>query len=211
MNNFRFIANLDILPVMPRLHALRPATWKPREARGELNNEIIGLGASICLRGHDHETMENWLGDLPIKEQPALSGSGPKPYDKPWESMKRLLAQAKKAILDEQERMIESGALRRVYLSGQMGRANIIRLDPGSSIFWHVDNGPYHEKHKRFHLSLVTNPGCLLYSQSESLHVEAGLLCWFNNRVRHCAANWGVIPRLHLVFEMRVQETASDE
>lgn len=203
MFNFRAVAHLETFPVMARLYQLAPATWKPVEARGELNNPMIGLGASLLLRAHAPITKENWLDDLPVKDQPALIGGGQKPHDKPWESMRRLLAQARKAIMAE--------AVSRQYLSGTMGRAMISRLDPGSTIFWHADDGPYHEQHIRFHLPLVTNPGCMLYSQSESLHVPAGALMYFNNRVRHSAANWGQHPRLHLIFEMRRQEQLPDE
>ena len=195
MNNFRLVAQLDVFPVLPQLYRTQPKTWKPIEARGETNSPMIGLGASLLLLGHDGITEENWLDDLPIKEQPALAGGGQKPFDKPWESMRRLLQQARKTIMVE--------ALARQYLSGVMGRAMVSRLDPGSSIFWHVDDGPYHEKHVRFHLPLMTNLGCFLYSQAEMQHLPMGTLWFFNNRVRHSAANWGQHPRLHLIFEMR--------
>ena len=198
--NCRFITHLDIFPVMPRLYQLQPLTWKPVEARGETNDPMIGLGASLVLRGHHPITKENWLDDLPVKETASLAGGGGKPHDKPWESMRRLLLQAKKAIMAEQ--------LARQYLSGEMGRAMISRLDPGSSIFWHQDDGAYHEKHVRFHVPLVTNPGCLMYSGPEMVHMPAGALFFFNNRVRHSAANWGRQHRLHLILEMRRAEDA---
>jgi Aspartyl/Asparaginyl beta-hydroxylase len=203
LNNFRAITHLDTLPVMPWLVKFQPSAWKPVEARGEYNNPMIGMGASLLLRGHDKITKENWLDDLPVKDQHVLAGGGAKPFDKPWESMKRLLAQARKAIMAEE--------LARRFLSGTMGRAMISRLDAGSSIFWHTDDGPYHERHIRFHLPLVTNPGCLMYSQSESLHMPAGSLWFFNNRVRHSAANWGTLPRLHLILEMRKSEAIDDD
>lgn len=203
MNNFRFITQLDVFPVLPQLYRTQPKTWKPVEARGELNNSVFGLGASLLLRGHAKITKENWLDDLPIEEHPALKGDGPKPYDKPWESMRRLLTQAKKAIMTE--------PIARQYLSGEMGRAMVSRLDPGSSIFWHTDDGIYHDKHVRFHLPLMTNLGCYLYSQHESVHLEQGTLWYFNNRVRHSAANWGTISRLHLILEMRRVDASSED
>jgi Aspartyl/Asparaginyl beta-hydroxylase len=186
MNNFRAVVHLDTFAVMPRLHKLQPANWKGVTERGEYNVPEIGMGASIILRGHDPITKENWLDDLPIKETQTLTE---------WATMKSLLAKARKAIMNE--------PIAKQYLSGEMGRAMVSRLDPGSTIFWHVDDGPYHEKNIRFHLPLVTNPGCLLYSGPESMHVPVGLLTYFNNRVRHSAANWGQFHRLHLIFEMR--------
>lgn len=186
MTNFRFVTHLDTFPVMTRLAKLNPPTWKPVAARGEVMHPDIGLGASLLLRAHGNITKENWLNDLPIAEQPDLVQ---------WTSMKRLLERARKAV------MAEPAA--RQYLSGEMGRAMVSRLDPGSTIFWHVDDGPYHSKHVRFHVPLVTNPGCIMYSGPQSMHLEVGGLWFFNNRVRHCAANWGVHHRLHLIFEMR--------
>lgn len=186
MLNFRFVTHLDTFALMPRLVKLQPATWKPVAARGEKGIPEIGLGASLLLRCHSNVTEENWLQDLPLHETPDLDS---------WSTMKRLLAQAKKAVMAEQ--------LSRQYLSGEMGRAMISRLDAGSTIFWHDDNGPYHEKHIRFHIPLVTNPLCVMHAGPESLHMEVGALWYFNNRVRHSAANFGAKFRLHLIFEMR--------
>src|SRR6185437_8071029 len=156
MINFRAIAQLDTFAVTAQLFKLRPKEWKPVEARGELNNSSFGLGASLLLRAHSPITKENWLEDLPVRSTRDLEQ---------WKTMQQLLEKARRAIMAE--------SLARQYLDGEMGRAMVSRLDPGSSIFWHVDDGPYHEKHIRFHLPLVTNPGCFLYSQSEMLHLEA--------------------------------------
>lgn len=200
MNNFRFVDQLDVFPVLPTLFKQSPANWAPVEARGEVGSEMIGLGASKLLRAHNDITRENWLEDLPVRDEPVLDT---------WKSMQRLLTQARKAIMNEHRKMLEMGFLRKVELSGEMARAMVSRLDPGSTIFWHVDDGPYHNRTIRFHLPLVTNPGCLMYSGPESLHWEAGSLFYFNNKVRHSAANWGRQYRLHLVFEMYKQ--AADE
>ena len=184
--NLRWITHLDTFPVMARLMKLNPPAWRPVEARGETNDPMIGLGASLLLRAHNNITKANWLDDLPIAENSELAQ---------WPSMKRLLDRGRKAIMAE--------SVSRQCLSGKMGRAMISRLDAGSTIFWHVDDGPYHEKHVRFHVPLVTNPGCIMYSGPQSQHLEVGSLWYFNNRVRHSAANWGAHYRLHLVFEMR--------
>lgn len=191
--NFRFVTHLDTMAIMPRLVKLAPANWKPIEARGEMNNELYGKGASLLLRAHSPITRENWLDDLPLHETPDLEQ---------WSTMKRLLAQARKAIMAEQ--------VSRQYLSGDMGRAMISRLDAGSTIFWHDDNGAYHDRHIRFHIPLVTNPGCLMFSAHESLHMQIGALWYFNNRVRHSAANFGRSQRLHLIFEMRRIDATDD-
>lgn len=189
MKNFLAIAHLDTLAVVAHLFRLNPATWLPVEARGETNNPMIGLGASLLLRGHDDITRQNWLDDLPVEDLAPLAE---------WDSMQRLLDAARQAIMAQ--------PLGQQLLTGAMARAMVSRLDPGSSIFWHVDDGAYHSRTARFHVALYTNPGCLMYSQGETQHFVQGVLYWFNNHVRHCAANWGETPRLHLIFEMYRKE-----
>jgi hypothetical protein len=185
LNNFLPLGHLDTFDVVAKLHKLAPHTWEGVPERGEVNSDMIGRGASLLLRGHDPITHENWLHDLPVSDLPALAE---------WLSMRRLLDQASSAIMGHQ--------LGAHFLSGEMARTMVSRLDPGSTIFWHLDDGPYHGRTMRFHLPLVTNPGCLMYSGPETLHLPAGSLFWFNNHVRHSAANWGPFMRLHLIFEM---------
>lgn len=195
MQNFLGITHLDVLPVLARLHKLNPPTWKPVEARGETNNPVIGKGASYLLRGHDKITKANWLEDLPVKDLPELLQ---------WASMRQLLDEAKRAVM--------ATDLAKALLTGDMARAMISRLDPGP-LFWHVDDGPYHARTARFHVALVTNPLCKLYSLTEDMHVPVGMLVWFNNHVWHCATNFSPNPkhyRLHLVFEMYRQQVAGN-
>lgn len=193
MTNFRWVAHLDTLGVMPQLFKSDPKKWAPVEARGEGKGPMYGEGASLLLRAHSPITKDNWLDDLPVRETHALES---------WKNMQRLLERARRAIMAE--------ATARQYLTGDLARAMISRLDPGSTIFWHTDNGPYHDRTVRFHLPLVTNPGCLMYSGPMVQHLDVGGLWFFNNKVRHCAANWGTAPRLHLIFEMYRLPPADD-
>lgn len=190
MNNFRWVAHLETLAVMAQLHRLQPETWIGVPERGEVHHPDIGLGASLLLRGHEGITADNWLDDLPVGEQQTIEK---------WNSMKRLLRAAKDAVMTDHARLVGDG---RALLSGKMARAMLSRLDAGSTIFWHTDNGPYHSRTARFHMPLVTNPGCTMYSGNEQLHMEIGSLWYFNNKVRHSAANWGSTHRVHLIFEM---------
>jgi len=185
VRNFLAIAHLDTFDVVAALHRRHPKHWRPVAARGEVGHPEIGLGASLLLRGHEGITKENWLHDLPVVDLPDL---------KTWPSMQLLLNQARDAVM--------ANDIGKTLLSGEMARAMVSRLDPGSTIFWHVDDGPYHKRTGRFHAALVTNPGCFLYSQEEMQHLPQGVLAYFNNHVRHCAANWGQYPRCHLIFEM---------
>lgn len=191
MNNFRWITNLDTFAATANLFKLKPRDWAGVTERGEINHPDIGLGASLLLRGHESITKENWLDNLPVKDLAAL---------KTWKSMQALLARAKAAIMEDHA--LVTRVTGKALLDGRMARAMMSRLDPGSTIFWHVDDGPYHSKTARFHLPLVTNPGCFLYSGPEMIHMEAGTLWYFNNHTRHSAANWGAQHRYHLIFEM---------
>lgn len=201
MSNILWLGHLDTFAVVARLHALSPHTWKGVPERGEVQNPFIGLGASLLLRCHDVDD-KNWLHDLPVRDLEPLAGGGAKPYQHPWKSMQKLLTEARKIIMDH--------PIGRQYLTGDLGRAMIATLKPGSTIFWHEDDGPYHRRHTRFHIPLLTNPGCLMYSGPQMVHMPAGSLFYFNNRIRHSAANWGDLPRLHLIFEMDRVEAAKD-
>jgi hypothetical protein len=77
-------------------------------------------------------------------------------------------------------------------------------LTKQNAIMWHTDSGPYHSRHIRFHIPLVTNPLCNLQVQNEQVHMEVGSLWWFNNRFQHTATNFGQHLRVHLIFEMPV-------
>lgn len=200
--NFVKVTHLFTFPVMHQLAKLRPASWPPFEPRGESNNPMIGLGASVILRGHDKITKANWLDDLPVRDKPELES---------WASMKNLLKRASRAIM--------AHPIGDAHLSGQLARVMLSRLDAapqdgGNSIFWHVDDGAYHSRTARFHVPLVTNPVCLMYSGPEGgLHFPVGDLFYINNHVRHSAANFGNEGhyRVHLIFEMYKKSAAVDD
>lgn len=190
MLNFRFCGFFDVFPLMVGLSRSDPTNWKPVEARGERNIPMIGLGASMLLRAHHPITKENWLSDLPVRDTVELIR---------WKAMHRLLPRLRSAVMKEHDEITKG---QRPLLTGEMARAMVSRLDPGSTIFWHVDDGPYHSRTARWHYPLITNPACFHYSGPETLHMEAGCLFYFNNHVRHSASNFGKTPRYHLIFEM---------
>lgn len=184
MYNFRFITHLDTFAVIARLHKLNPASWKGEPARGEPD---ICKSRSLLLRKHNNPTPENWLEDLPLHDTPELEQ---------WVSLKKLLAQARKAIYADP-------AMKSVLdPSAPPGRVMLSVLTKENAIQWHTDNGPYHERHTRFHIPLLTNPLCFLQVRNEQVHMEVGALWWFNNRYQHTAINFGLTHRVHLIFEM---------
>lgn len=188
MNNFRYITYLDTFAVVAYLHKLAPDTWVGVPARGEIGDNRLPV-RSMLLRGPENPVEEHWLEDLPNVDSAE--------FEK-WKSLRRLLAQARKTI------KADPVAKTLVDTSATLGRVMVSNLAPNNAtIMWHEDNGPYHEKHIRFHIPLVTNPGVLMYSAHETIHMPVGSVWLFNNRVKHCAANWGSFSRIHLVFEIR--------
>lgn len=173
--------------MIAQLHKLQPHTWPGLQYRGEIGDSRLP-SRSLPLRAHNKPTLDNWLEDLPVHDTVTLEK---------WGSMKQLLGRARRHILAHPKlaQALDNAA--------PVSRAMLTVLAKEGVIAWHCDDGPYHEKHLRFHVPLVTNPYCTMYSANEQVHMNVGDLWWFNNRVPHCAANWGTVPRIHLIFEMR--------
>lgn len=193
MIHFRWITHLDTFAVIAQLHKMKPSTWKGEPARGEPD---ICKSRSLLLRHHNSPTQDNWLEDLPLHDSDILEK---------WVSLNRLLTFARKAIFADP-------ATRTVLdPSAPPGRVMLSMLTKENAIQWHTDNGPYHQRHIRFHVPLLTNPGCAIQVQGESVHMEVGSLWWFNNRYQHTATNFGRHMRIHLIFEMPVVVASNDD
>src|SRR6185312_4177278 len=163
--NFRHINFLDTFDVVAKLHKLSPHTWKGMTYRGEIGDSRLPA-RSMALRGHENPTLESWLEDRPVKDFDALAG---------WHSLQALLAEARKAILADP--VVKANNFLDPDLP--IGRVMISGLEPQGVITWHTDNGAYHDRHARFHIPLVTNPGCLMYSGPEAVHMNVGELRLF--------------------------------
>lgn len=202
MSNFSFIDFLDIGAVLPGLSERAPDPKSVRGARVDAAKapkdvhtrnyptEIFEAARRRCalLRVHQNVSPENWRDDLPCRDSAAL---------KSWSQMRRLVGQARAAILSNQP-------LRGVLdPDAPTGRIILFTLAPGMPLGWHIDDSAYDERHMRFHVPLVTNPRAFLYCLDEMMHLAAGSLWLFNTRVVHSAANWGTEDRIHLVIEMR--------
>lgn len=192
MQNFMLLGHLDTFAVMSKLFKLKPSTWPGVEARCELGDPRLP-SRSLLLRRHDDLTQENWIEDLPLHDAPELQE---------WVSMQRLL--------DRAHRIIAAHPVfqRAIDWAAQRGRAMLTVLPRSTTVLWHEDNGPYHKAHQRFHIPLVTNPGCTAYSGNEMVHMPVGSLWWFNNHVTHSVVNFGEHNRIHLIFELRTRAAA---
>jgi hypothetical protein len=182
--NFRFITHLETASVITRLLKSKPSTWKAAKTWTDPKTYRTRF---LILRHHANPSEENWLQNLPVEDTQDL---------KEWDSMQRLMKKARDAIYADP-------AFRPfIDPTAPPGRAVLSALEPGDALTWHTDTGPYHERHLRFHIPIITNPLCQLQVKNEVLHMEVGSLWWMNHGLVHTAVNFGSHRRVHLVFEL---------
>ncbi len=141
---------------------------------------------SILLRGPAKPTAQNWFEDIEQVDYPIL---------KEWKSARNLLSRIKNAAAP--------------FLKGQpavLGKVMIVQLKPHGVVDWHVDEGEYAAAHYRTHLCLIPSPGAFVYSGPEMANLPVGQLTFFENRVLHCATNFGDFARTHLIVDVRRPE-----
>lgn len=194
MIHFRWITHLDTFSVIAQLHKMKPSTWKGNpldDAPDAYKSRTLFL-----LRHHNSPAADNWLDDLPLHDNETMEK---------WVSLNRLLALARKAIyVDPTMRTV-------VDPGSPPGRVALSLLPKDRVIQWHADSGPYHERHIRFHVPLITNPLCQVQVHGEIVHMEVGSLWYFNHRAQHTATNFGRHARIHLVFEMPIVVASNDD
>ena len=192
MIHFRWITHLDTFAVIARLHKVEQSKWRaePTEAGGEPGRLFL------ILRHHAKAGPDNWLEDLPLHDSEDMQK---------WTSLNRLLLQARKAIFADP-------ALQRVLdASAPPGRVMLSSMAKQTALSWHADGGPYHERHLRFHVPLLTNPLCSAFVQNEQVHMEVGSLWWVNYHAQHTLTNFGLHRRVHLIFELPKIAKAEDD
>jgi len=175
MNHFRLLGHLDTTDLLVSLHSRR-REWDAITLRQDTPGSPHRDTRSIFLRGPEAPTPVTWFQDVPHKDYPLLSE---------WPEAQAILETVNAAV------------------PGQLGKVMLIELKPGGALAWHIDQGPYSEQHLRLHLPVITNPGAMLYSGGEAVHLPVGLLTEFDNTSLHSAANFGEYPRVHLVIDVR--------
>ncbi len=81
-------------------------------------------------------------------------------------------------------------------------RVAIVRLEPHSSVFRHVDSGSYYFIRDRFHLVLSSVAGSHLRSGPEEVEMHEGEIWWFNNKEYHESRNSSGEWRIHVIFDL---------
>lgn len=138
---------------------------------------------AILLRGPKDASPENWQEDVPQINYPIMTE---------WKTSKSLLT-----------RVAAAAATFNKGETPDLGKAMIVKLEPGGVVDWHIDEGAYAEAHLRLHLCLVPSPGAYLYSGGEQCTPPVGQLTFVNNRVLHGAVNFGPVSRVHLIVDVR--------
>lgn len=193
----RAIAHLETLPAVARLHKLTHGDpWKGTPDCVQMEDKDLPH-KTLLLRCQKAPTVENFPADLPMFDQPE--------FEK-FPAWRNIIARARKAIFADQ-------ALRDALdASAPLGRVVVSVLAAKGVMSWHKDVGDYAKRHMRFHVPLVTNPNCTLYSGNMQSHIPVGLLTWLDVLELHCAANWAAAgARSHLIFEFRRRDAGGDE
>lgn len=85
----------------------------------------------------------------------------------------------------------------------RLGRVLVTRLAPGARIEPHVDGGSHAAYYDRYHIPLLSAPGCLFRAGEETVHMQAGDCWWFDNSVEHEVVNNSADDRIHLIVDIR--------
>lgn len=82
-----------------------------------------------------------------------------------------------------------------------IGRARLMRLEPGCEVSTHVDFNYHWHSRVRIHIPIVTGSPVLFSCADRTIHMAAGE-CWiFNSWRRHRVVNGWNRPRVHLVID----------
>ena len=87
-------------------------------------------------------------------------------------------------------------------LGGELGRVNVVRLQPRGQVYRHIDHGKYYRIRDRYHLVLQSPGGSLMEAGSETVRMGAGELWWFDNKQPHEAFNESGDWRVHVIFDV---------
>lgn len=82
-----------------------------------------------------------------------------------------------------------------------MGRARLMRLEPGDGVPAHFDSQYYWRAHSRVHIPVITHPDIRFHCGSESVHMAAGEAWTFDNWRMHKVVNQTPTRRIHLTFD----------
>lgn len=90
------------------------------------------------------------------------------------------------------------------YVKGErLGRVMINKVSPGGRIFPHADTPEHANYYSRFHVVLESYPGSNFRCDDEQVHMSAGEIWWFNNKLEHEVVNNSAGDRIHMIIDIR--------
>lgn len=91
----------------------------------------------------------------------------------------------------------------------RIGRVMINKLRPGGKIFAHADTPTHADYWDRYHVVLQTGKGCTFRCGTETHHMQAGTVWWFQNAIEHETVNASDVDRIHMVIDLRLFRVAA--
>jgi hypothetical protein len=189
MENFlRLSSGIDTMPLLLALRR-RPELWKADTHLRDYPQGPFAQIESIMLRFPPisvHETEEA------LKEHLAH-------FDQ-HENVDR----------EEYRRLPEARAMvmgLMTYVGGErLGRIMVNKIKPGGRIFPHADTPAHANYYRRFHIVLESYPGSDFRCGDEHVHMSAGEIWWFNNKLEHEVVNNSAGDRIHMIVDIKVSE-----
>ena len=82
-----------------------------------------------------------------------------------------------------------------------LGRARLMRLEPGYGVPAHFDLQHYWRTHTRVHIPVLTHPDIIFHSGDQAVHMASGEAWTFDNWRVHKVVNETQVRRIHLTFD----------
>lgn len=92
----------------------------------------------------------------------------------------------------------------------RLGRVIINKLEPGGTIFAHVDPEFFTSYWTRFHLAIQSGPGCTCRCAEEKVFMRPGEMWRFDNGVEHEVINNSSVERIHMIIDLKLYSIKSE-
>lgn len=83
----------------------------------------------------------------------------------------------------------------------EVGMITVAIMEPGAKVVKHVDQGPYYQHYRRFHMPLNTVVGSIITAGDKVVSMKAGEVWELNNLIPHSAENNGDVDRYHMIID----------
>lgn len=87
-------------------------------------------------------------------------------------------------------------------VDGELSRVTVVRLQPESRVYPHIDEGEYYKFRDRYHIVVYSPSGSEMIAGDEKLTWREGEFWWFDNKAMHEAHNKGEDFRVHIIFDV---------